>query len=323
VAGSMWVLAEQWRGQLSEVTYELLALGREVANDMGVQLEAVLLGHEVKNLTSTLGAADSVLTVEHPALAEASPEAYGWILGQLVKERQPQSLLAPLTNASWDVLGSLPAQLQMPFVNFCQDLRVVDGKLHAKCLLYGGKMEAVIAAQDPTILGILPGARPTDEGRVEKTPSVEEPTVTPPEPPRVQFKRYVEPELGEVDITQKDVLVSVGRGIQTEDNLELAEQLAEAMGGAVCGSRPVVDQGWLSLNRQVGKSGASVKPKLYLAAGISGAPEHVEGMKNSDLIIAINTDPEAPIFNVAHYGIVEDAMDMLEALTEVVHAKKG
>jgi electron transfer flavoprotein alpha subunit len=115
----------------------------------------------------------------------------------------------------------------------------------------------------------------------------------------------------------------VGRGIQSQDNLELAENLAAALGGAVCGSRPVIDQGWLPLARQVGKSGVTVKPKLYIAAGISGAPEHIEGMRDAGLIVAINSDPSAPIFEVADYGIVGDALDMLPALAEAVEARKG
>jgi electron transfer flavoprotein alpha subunit len=139
----------------------------------------------------------------------------------------------------------------------------------------------------------------------------------------VRFTRYLEPEAGDVDITQQNVLVAVGRGIQTKDNLELAEELAATLGGAVCGSRPVIDQGWLSLSRQVGKSGMQVKPKLYFMLGISGAPEHVEGMKDAQLIVAVNTDAAAPIFNVAHYGIVGDALEIAPALTEAVKARKG
>jgi electron transfer flavoprotein alpha subunit len=126
-----------------------------------------------------------------------------------------------------------------------------------------------------------------------------------------------------VDITQQAVLVGVGRGIQQQDNVGLAEELAQALGGAVCASRPVVDQGWLPTTRQVGKSGMTVKPKAYLALGISGAPEHQEGMKGSDLIIAVNTDAKAPIFDVAHYGVEVDVLDLLPALVEAVQARKG
>jgi len=319
MAGNVWVLAEQWRGEVSEITYEVLALGSEVATSLGVKLEAVLLGHRMEGLAETLGKADSVLYVDHAALEEPTVETQSSALAQLVKERQPQSVLIPVTNITLGMETLTSAQLQLPGINFCRDLRVVDGRLQAHCLLYGGKMEVLVTAlHTPVILGILPGARPAEKGRAAGTPALEEVAVSLPDEPPVRFKKYIEPEAGDVDITKQDVLVSVGRGIQTQDNMALAEDLAEALGGAVCGSRPVIDQGWLPLSRQVGKSGVIVKPKLYLAAGISGAPEHVEGMKNADLIIAINMDPDAPIFNLAHYGVAGDALEILPALTEEV-----
>jgi len=318
MAGNIWVLAENWKGELSEATFELLALGRELADGLSVPLEAVLLGHESKNLAEALGAADKVLYVEHKALGDPSAEAATQALAQLAKSKSPQAVLVPLTNVSWDLLGLLPAELKAPLLNFCQDVRVVGGRLEAHCLLYGGKMAARAVAQSPAILAILPGARSPEKGRGTKTPAVEEVAISFAAAARVQFKQYIEPEAGDVDITQQPVLISVGRGIQTQDNIALAEELAEALGGAVSGSRPIIDQGWLSLSRQVGKSGASVKPKLYLAAGISGAPEHVEGMKNAELIVAINMDAQAPIFNVAHYGIVGDVLELLPLLTEEV-----
>jgi electron transfer flavoprotein alpha subunit len=324
MSGNIWVIAEQWRGQLSEITFELLALGRELADGVGTSLQAVLLGHEVRPLAEQLGAADEVLYVDHPALADPSPEACTQALAMLVRQEQPASLLVPATNVAWEILGSLPAQLEAPFANQCRDVRVVDGRLEARCLVAGGKMEAsVAAAAAPVILGIMPGARRADDGRVDRTPPVEEATPALPETFRVRFRRYIEPEAGDIDVTQQAALVSVGRGIQMQDNVALAEELAEALGGAVCASRPVVDQGWLPLSRQIGKSGAIVKPKVYVAAGISGAPEHVEGMKDAELIVAINMDPQAPIFDVAHYGVVGDALDVLPALTEAVRARKG
>ena len=132
------------------------------------------------------------------------------------------------------------------------------------------------------------------------------------------MKQYIEPEAGDVDISKEPILISVGRGVQTEDNIELAEELADALGGVVCASRPVVDQGWLSTTRLVGKSGMQVKPKLYLALGISGAPEHVEAITGSEMIIAINTDPAAPIFDVAQYGAEVDMLDLMETLIEQI-----
>ncbi len=324
MAGNVWVMAEQWRGELSEITYELLALGRELADSLGVRLEAVLLGHEARGLAETLGAADGILYADDPAFAEPTAAARSQTLASLAEERQPHCLLLPLTNVAADLVGILPARLGAPFVNYCRDVRVADGKLEAHCLLYGGKIDAAVGAStEPVLLGILPGVRPADQGRKGGAPSVEDVAASVPDAPRVRFTRYLEPEVGDVDITQQDVLVAVGRGIATEDNVALAEEIATALGGAVCGSRPVIDQGWLPLSRQVGKSGATVKPKLYLAAGISGAPEHVEGMKDSDVIIAINTDPDAPIFSVAHYGLVADCLDVLPALVETVAAKRG
>jgi electron transfer flavoprotein alpha subunit len=322
MARNIWVLAEQWRGKISDAAFEVLALGRELSDGAGAPLQAILLGDKVKGLTGMMGAADSVVVVEHPSLAHSNPESYGEVLRQLAQRQEPLAVLVPVTNVSWDIIGSLPAQLQLPFVNFCENVEIADGKLRAQCLLYGGKMQATMAPDGPAVFGILPGARLADKGRVEKTPQIEEIAIAP-AAPKVKFKSYIEPDAGEVDITQTEILISVGRGMQNQDNIELAEELANVLGGAVSGSRPVIDQGWLPLSRQVGKSGATVKPKLYLAAGISGAPEHVEGMKSADLIIGINTDSQAPIFNVAHFGVVEDATDVLEALTKAVRAKKG
>lgn len=323
MAGNIWVVAEQWRGEISEITFELLALGREVADELGVPLEAVLMGQGLKGAASVLGRADTVLYAEHGALAEPIPELCADALAQMILERKPQAVLTPLTNISMGVGTLAAAKLSAPSINFCTDLKTADGQIEARCVLYGGKMEAVVAPHgEPVLLGIWPGARPPEKGRSDRIPAIADVTVTLPEP-RIRLKRYIAPDAGDVDISQQDTLVAVGRGIQNKDNVALAEELAESLGGAVCGSRPVIDQGWLPLSRQVGKSGLSVKPRLYVAAGISGAPEHVEGMKNASLIVAINTDPHAPIFNVAHYGIVGDVTDVLPALTEAVRAKKG
>ncbi len=315
---TVWVFAEHWRGQISEVTYEMLSLARELAP----KVEAVLLGHNMRELGEKLGEADAVLYADCPALADATPEVYAEALAMLLKERQPKALLIPLTNLSWDLGALLAAQLNVPFVNSCKNVFVVDGTIQATCLLYGGKIEVTAASEAPmTILGILPGARPAR--RTERMPPIETVHVALPETPKVKFVKYIEPAAGDLDITKLDVLVAVGRGIGDQENLAVAEELAKTLGGAVCGSRPVIDQGWLPATRQVGSSGIQVKPKFYLALGISGAPEHTEGMKNSELIVAVNTDPAAPIFNVAHYGVVAEASDMLHALVDALRRPKG
>jgi len=322
MAGNVWVLAEQWRGQISEVTYEALALGREVADQLGVRLQAVLLGHEARHLAAGLGKADSVLYADHPGLAQPLAQPIAAALAQLAREQRPRAVLIPLTNVSLDVGPLAAAELQLPVVNFCVDLRVTDGRLEADCVLYGGKIDVRVAVpQEGAIIGLWPGARPAEKGCAPEVPPVETGAVSLPEP-AVRLLNYIEPEAGDVDLSQQEILVAVGRGIQSQDNLTLAEELAEALDGAVCGSRPVIDQGWLPLSRQVGRSGATVKPKLYLALGISGAPEHQEGMKNSDLIIAINTDPGAPIFNIAHFGAAADLFDIVPPLIECVKAMR-
>jgi electron transfer flavoprotein alpha subunit len=323
MAGNIWVVAEPRKGTVSDATLELLALGRRLADALGVRLEAILLGHGVRELAASLGPADTVLCVDHPTLADDPGLQASRALAALASARAPAAILVPTTNVSWDLLGLLPGRLGAPLVNFCREVEVIDGALQVGCLLYGGKMTVTVAAgTGPVVLAVLPGAASAPDAGAA-APDVEEVSVDLPDDPGVRLLAYQEPEAGDVDITQQEALIAVGRGISSEANLEVAEDLAGVLGGAVCGSRPVIDQGWLPLVRQVGKSGVTVKPRLYVAAGISGAPEHVEGMKDSELIIAVNTDAGAPIFSVAHYGIVDDATDVLEALADAVRKRKG
>lgn len=321
--GSIWVIADQWRGRISDVTFEALALGRELATQAGARLEAVVLGHDNEGLVTSLGAADHVILVDHPSLADPLPGPWSAGLSHLLGEHTPEALLIPLTNATLGVGTLLGAQLNLAVVNFCIDASIEGDALTAHAVMYGGKMVAQVrVAKRPALLGVRPGARPADAGRAAGTPSMER--VTPDlGQPDVRVRRYIEADTTDIDLTRQDVLVAVGRGIGSKDNVGLAEELARALGGAVCGSRPVIDQGWMPLSRQVGKSGMSVKPRLYVAAGVSGAPEHTEGMKGADLIVAINTDPHAPIFDIAHYGIVGDALDVLPALTGALAVKHG
>jgi electron transfer flavoprotein alpha subunit len=323
MTGSICVFAEQWRGRISEATFEALALGRELADRLGVKLTAVLTGSNAKGLAESLGAADLVVYVDHPLLADTTPQICSDALVQALADRRPKALIVPLTNVSLGVGTIVSARLNVGCVNFCKDVKVIDGQIRADCVMYGGKIEAAVeAGGEPVVLGLWPGARNAENGRVERPVAVEEFAVTLREP-AVKLKRYIEPESGDVDLTKLDAVVAVGRGIQSKDNIALAEELAKVLGGAVAGSRPVIDQGWLPLSRQVGKSGLTVKPKVYVALGISGAPEHVEGMKDSATIIAVNSDARAPIFNVAHYGIVGDALEIAPALTAAMEAKRA
>ena len=172
--------------------------------------------------------------------------------------------------------------------------------------------------ESTTLVTMIPGGYKPEEGMSAAAPPVIQAEAPALDDLRVTLIDYTEPETGDVDISTESILVSVGRGIQNEGNIELAEELAELLGGAVCASRPVVDQGWLPTSRMVGKSGKKFKPKLYLAFGISGAPEHLEGIADSEMIIAINTDPSAPIFDVAQYGTDIDMFDLFDALIEQI-----
>lgn len=323
MGSDIWVVAEQWRGGISEVTHEALALGRELADASHAKLTAVLLGSGGGERAELLGDADLVLCLDHPSLDEFVPAVYAEALSPLVAGREPRCVLIPLTNLSLGLETLLAARIGAPAVNFCRDLQIVDGRLQARCVLYGGKIEATLQVPGPTaVFGLLPGVRPAAAGTGTRKVEVEVTPVSLPEALKVRFKEHIEPEAGDVDITHQDALVAVGRGLMDEENLPAAEGLAELLGGAVCGSRPTIDQGWLPLSRQVGKSGHTVKPKLYLALGISGAPEHTEGMRGAGLIVAVNTDRQAPIFRVAHYGIVADVLDLMPALTAAIESRK-
>ena len=173
------------------------------------------------------------------------------------------------------------------------------------------------------IVTMVPGGYKPEQGQSSQSPEVTPVSAPGLDDLRVSLKQYIEPEAGDVDISIEPLLIAVGRGIQNQDNISLADELAETLGGVVCGSRPVVDQGWLPTSRLVGKSGKIVKPKVYLALGISGAPEHAESISGSDVIIAINTDPAAPIFNLAKYGTTADLFDVVPILTDKVRQAKG
>ncbi len=313
------VVAEHLRGQLAEVTYELAGKGRELASALGGRLTVALLGQGVQPLASSLGAADAVLCLEAPELAEFTPEAHVRALASLVAERQPRLVMVANTSMGMDLAAALSARLNLPLVSYCSQIAVEDGQVVATSRLYGGKMMAESVLAERGIIAVLAGSFPAEVGKVSGSPAVESMAVSL-NGLRTRFRQLIEPEAGDVDITKADILVCVGRGIQDKANIPMVEELAGALGGALCASRPIVDSGWLPKNRQVGKSGLAVQPKLYVAVGVSGAPEHLEGMKGAGLIVAINSDPNAPIFDVADYGVVGDLFEITPALTEKIAA---
>jgi len=321
----IWVVAEHFQGRLNDITFELLGKARELARALGGKVSVVLLGNKVRGLASELGAADKILLADRPELAEFTAEAYTLAIEAALKGAPPRLLLLGSTSVGLDLLGLLSTRLGFPCVDNCTRLLALDSRLVVTSQIYGGKIFAeVTLPEQTTLVAAVPGSFPVEAGKVAGNAEV----VTLELPPdlaavRTAFRKWIEPPPGDVDITKIPVLVAVGRGIQNADNVPQAEELAQILNGAVCGSRPVIDQGWLPKTRQVGKSGMTVKPKLYLALGVSGAPEHVEGMHGGELIVAINTDPRAPIFTVAHYGAVADLFDVLPSLIEEIKTRQS
>jgi len=308
---------------VADISYVMLAAARQLAQGCGGKVVAVLLGHEAQSLAKDLGA-DLVVYFDHPALSDFIPEAYKKVLASLVEARAPRALLFGHTTMGTDVASVLSARLGMPLISQCQVVRAEGGTLKYVSQICGGKIMAEGELPEPTvILTMVPGGFKPEQGKSAQPAPLATETAPALDGLKMTLKQYIEPEAGDVDITKEPVLVAVGRGIQNQDNIELAEALAEALGGVVCASRPVVDQGWLPAPRLVGKSGKSVKPKVYLAFGISGAPEHAEAITGSETIIAVNTDPAAPIFDIAKYGTETDMFDLLEVLTEKVKEAKG
>ena len=238
-----------------------------------------------------------------------------------VAAKSPQVVLVGYTSMGMDLASTVATRLEMPHAASAVSVEAGSDGIRVTSQLYGGKMNVTSdLGQGPCFVSVLAGSAPADSGRADGSPATET-LAAPATEGRVRFLRLLEPEAGDVDITSKEILVAIGRGIGSKDDIEVAEELAEALGAAVAGSRPLIDSGWLPKTRQVGKSGLKVSPKLYLALGISGAPEHVEGMKSSATIVAINTDKNAPIFNFAHYGMVEDLFDVCEELTEALQSR--
>lgn len=321
--GEIFVLAEHRRGELRDVTFEMLGKGQELAAALGGSLTAVLLGHNVDGFATELAKhADQVLVVEDAQLEHFNSAAYQQVLAHLITERKPSLVLIGHSAHGMDLAPSLATQLDSPLVTDCVGLDFEGGQPFAVREMYGGKVSARVAFhQAGTYMAtVRQAAFPFEEGEPlgGEIIAVDSPLTE--EIKYRKFLEYMEAAVGDVDITQADVVVAVGRGIKEADNMALVEKLAKALGGVLAGSRPVVDAGWLPPERQVGQSGKTVKPKLYLAVGISGASQHLVGMRASGTIVAINKDPDAPIFKVAHYGIVDDLFKVVPALTQQLEA---
>jgi electron transfer flavoprotein alpha subunit len=317
----IYVVIEHLRGKVADISYTMLAAAQDLSHSIQGKVIAVLLGQNAAFISSQL-AADQILYADHPALADFNSDAYLKVLSNVIRDNQPRAVLCGHTSIGMDIASGLSARLDLPLVTSVRNFQS-NGRFVSQ--IYGGKIMVEGELPNPiALITITPGGYKPDQAQIAQSPEVVPLSVPELDDLRISLKSYIEPEISDIDISKEPILIAIGRGIQNQDNISMVEELAEALGGVVCASRPIIDQQWLPTSRLVGKSGKSIKPKFYIALGISGAPEHTEGILSSDVIVAVNTDPNAPIFNVAKYGIIADLFDIVPILTEQVqHAKTG
>jgi electron transfer flavoprotein alpha subunit len=311
------VVAEHRQGTLHRATHETIV----AAQALGQPVTVVVLGHDVGDMATALATADvsEVVTVSHPALAEYTADGYVQVLADVVSQLAPQLVLAAHTYQARDFLARLAARLDRPMVPDCVGLRAEGEQVVFIRPMFQARLTADVVAEGPTphLASVQVGAFRADALRGQATVRALDVHVD-----ADAIRQQVEPPFTEakqaVDLTAAARIVSVGRGIKGPEHIELARQLAEALGAELAASRPICDNGWLPMDRQIGSSGQTVAPKLYLALGISGAIQHVVGMKGAKTIVAINKDPEAPIFEIADYGIAGDLFEIVPAMIEAL-----
>lgn len=323
----IFVLAEHRLGQIREITYEMLTKGREIAEKLKTEQTAVILGKNIKEKAKTLSEyAEKVLVVEDEKLENFNSDAYQKVLMTLIREEKPILTMIGHTSYGVELAPRLAASLNIPLATDCIDIFFEGDNLKVIRQMYGGKVnvKATLKKGNSYMVTVRQAAftakrplQPINGEIIEKpSPLVEEITSK-------RFVEYILPTAGGVDITAAEKIVAIGRGIKDQANIPMIEELANLLGAALACTRPIVDKGWLPSERQVGTSGKIVKPKLYIALGISGAFQHIVGMKNSELIIAINKDPNAPIFGYSDYGVVDDLFKVVPALkNKIIEAKK-
>jgi electron transfer flavoprotein alpha subunit len=309
---SVLVVAEHLRGELRPVTLELISAAKELQGPVAV----AVIAKEPGALTEALNVAgvDEILNVQVEQ-EEFENDVYQQAVEQLIAERQPQTALLGFTVNSMGYGPAVAAKLGLGFASDVFSL-ADDGGLVATRAFYGSKVHAEVEfpGHDQVLLLLRPTAWPPAEGPGSAATTDVSVSVS---GSRARHKEFVDVATGDVDITTADFLLSIGRGVGDKESLPQFEELADKMGAVLSVSRPLVDQGWMPNSRQVGQSGKTVKPKVYLALGISGAVQHLAGMKTSGTIIAVNSDPEAAIFNVAHYGAVADLFEVAEELEKL------
>ena len=316
MAQGVIAITEQRDGKFRKVSFEVVSEGRRIADGLSAQLTAVVIGSGVGSLAAEIKkyGPDQIVILDDPALADYRTDAYAPALAEVVKSRDPAVVITGASVQGKDLAARLAARLNAGLVMDCTAISLQNGVLTCTRPMFGGKILADVQVQgSPQIVAVRPNVMSINE-------SPKEPVVETPAPHLHEVKTAVAEKMmdtsNKIELTEADVIVSGGRG--TGGKFTPIEELAAALGGAVGASRSAVDEGWRAHSDQVGQTGKVVSPTLYIACGISGAIQHLAGMSSSKVIVAINKDPEAPIFSKADFGVVGDIFQILPAVTEAV-----
>jgi electron transfer flavoprotein alpha subunit len=326
MADRILVVAEQREGKLNRVSLETLAAAQAIGKETGWTIDVVLAGFHTAPLAQELAAykVEKVYDLEGPSLEVYTSDAYVHALKTFVANLQPKLVLFPHTYQVRDFAPRMAMALDRTLISDATGYKYENGKLLFTRQMFQGKFAADVAfaGEAPWLATLQIGTYRADQAEAG-TAQVETVEAAAPPALRITPHEVFQEAKQAVDLSQAEVIVAIGRGIKEQKNVAIAEDLAKALGGEVAASRPICDNGWLPLERQIGSSGQTVAPKLYIALGISGAIQHIVGMKGARTIVAINKDKEAPIFEIADYGIVGNLFDVVPALTEEIKKAKG
>ena len=316
------IVIEDNNSKVHRMGIECIAAAQEMAKDRGLSIAGLVMGSNADDLASQVAAFDinEVLSVKHDLLSSYSCDGYAEAVKQVIDQENPKYVLFGHTYQVRDYVPKISAKLMKPFLVDNVSMQNDRGQAVFTKQMFNAKLYSDMIAKDegPLLISFQSAAYSSDNA-VSGSASLREVSVNLESSMiKTQSEEPFQEESGGVDLTSAEIIVSVGRGIGKEENIPMAEDLAKTIGGELASSRPVVDSGWLSATHQIGSSGQSVSPKMYLALGISGAIQHVVGMKGSKNIVAINKDPEAPIFEIADYGVVGDVLEILPKLTEAL-----
>ena len=323
----IFVIVEHRLGETRDITYEMLWKAGELAQNLSHTVTAVILGHEVNSLVETItDRADKIITFDDERLKNFNADISKEIIYALIEESKPALTLIGSTSWGMELAPCLSVKTGLPLATDCIDIFPKDNAFIAQRQMFNGKIFSNVsfAESEGCLITIRAGVFPKDKIGERKAEIIQKDFPATDIAVKKNFVEFVETAAGDVDITQAELLISVGRGIGEEENIALIKEFAEALGGVVSCSRPIVDKNWLPKYLQVGTSGKSVSPKVYIAVGISGAFQHMAGTSGAGVIIAVNKDPKAPIFRTADYGIVDDLFKIVPVLKDkVLEAKKG